>query len=1316
MRLWTLLLIALCLPAVASEQRVRAIWGGEALWGYWAFDKDYVSKTGWTLVSVSQDGPGDREKVANLFDDNVQTFFSPRGKDAYDVTIDLGKSFELGAFTILTLAPLDPKADTNMAKYEFFVSESKDAKGTAVAQGAFEAGFGKETVVTFPAMKGRYVSLHAVPAENAEKVLVIRELSVVEATVVTKYQAESKAELAEKPERWANRNSAQAIDALGVEFLDQLFCEKNDINRVNLQGRPKLEAIGKLKAAGKYAEALKVFRDYFFDKMRRPQWFGLHANDLHPYGRGYAGVAEFPQSPLNKDLDSDGQKKQVELADEMLKGRMTLGNGTKVEIGEPGAVDWMAPGMPYGQQSKNRVGDPYKELWTGSAFLPLFTAYTVTKNEVYLKRWLDYMDDWALNSTFLGETHPVINSDNQLYPVVTTMRMIASIANTLPYDSEVVPPATFARIMKKLVHDTPLNSIVYFRANPNAWTPGAGMMLFAMMIDEFKAAPMYFRETRRRNIEDITAVQLMRDGTDPHYWPGYNPLIMINMAVIRLMNARESMPGWAHPKWEQDLRTPEWQNEFIELMTKRASYCLRWVAPNGEYPLVSHFEPPSERGKIREVFDRNPAMLNDPINAKIYSLLYSNKVGGVPEYTSEWFPYAGWNIARTGWGQGEGYGSMFCAPKAGSGGGGSGCKNNIFGLAAYGMDLVADDLAHYYVRRTSPISVDKRQQMIDFNTPRVAWPTGHKGELFSIWQDPAPWRWHASDNFNVMEGVYSGVYAVDYYNRKDFTDDVAHQRLALFARRAGLWIVTDRMLTTKKHDYEQLWWLPLKKAKRDVPAFMPEEIKVDAAARTIKTSRTRTDKWFNGDQGREVTVGNVNLSMYQFTDAAPTYDSKSTKSDEFYDWQRVGVTWQGEGNQQIVTALFPRKPTPEKEKPDGTENDLVGMKTLQPSKGINGFEAQTPDGFRVAYLAAASKDGALEINGITLQGEALLLVWSDTNPEVTGVALGCKEMSVKGSKVAIPGTDFEFALPTPIAASFKAESIHRPISPVQILPEADAFAGELEVTLKCETPGTRMTYTLDGTEPTPQATPYNGPFKINTTYVVKARAYRTGVEKNPPHTSGTLATPTSVALYTQKLPSLPEQATPKSPGLNYEYFEGFWKDLWLSLDKQQSKKKGAVTEVFDLSVLPDDNRPLGEKRVPCAKTYAFKYTGFLNVPEDGVYTIHAPREFTYPDTIAGYELQVSLGHATQPDGRREGEMSFWYPATRLHGLGTWSMPLKKGFHELKIVYIDFRMDGPKRLNWVANVRECAWSGEKPALMISGPKLEKQPIPGGWLWH
>src|SRR5258708_12177134 len=216
------------------------------------------------------------------------------------------------------------------------------------------------------------------------------------------------------------------------------------------------------------------------------------------------------------------------------------------------------------------------------------------------------MDDWSLNWTCLGGLHPVISNDNCLYPVVPTLRMFGGIAAALSIDSDLVPPDVFARIMKKLVLESPLNSIVYFRSNPNAWTPGAGMMLFTMMIDEFKVAPLYFRETRRRNIEDINAIQLLRDGTDPHQWPGYNPLVLTNTGALRLIHARESAPNWAQPAWERELHTSTWQTELTELLALRATYVLHWVTPSGEYPLVTHSEPPSEQGHIPNAVEPLP--------------------------------------------------------------------------------------------------------------------------------------------------------------------------------------------------------------------------------------------------------------------------------------------------------------------------------------------------------------------------------------------------------------------------------------------------------------------------------------------------------------------------------------------------------------------------------------------------------------------------------------------------------------------------------------------------------------------------------------
>jgi hypothetical protein len=350
------------------------------------------------------------------------------------------------------------------------------------------------------------------------------------------------------------------------------------------------------------------------------------------------------------------------------------------------------------------------------------------------------------------------------------------------------------------------------------------------------------------------------------------------------------------------------------------------------------------------------------------------------------------------------------------------------------------------------------------------------------------------------------------------------------------------------------------------------------------------------------------------------------------------------------------------------------------------------------------------------------------------MALGCKSMTARGTTIAIHEPDFEFTLQDGPNLAAALDTIWRPMKPLRILPEADVFADKQEITFVCEERNALMTYTLDGTDPTPQSTRYTGPFTIDRNYVIKGRAYRTEhiaepfgtVDANPPDMSSTLATPVTYAKYTRQLYCEPQRDAPQTRGLNYEYCEGYWKDLWLLPDKQTPKKKGAVATLFDMSLIPAENKPLGEKVVPRENAYSFKYTGYLKVPEDGTYTIHAPREFVRPEKIAGYELQVYLGHATNLDQSnpagisRAGELNFWYPATRLHGLGTWSVPLKKGFHEFKIVYIDYRMDAPKRMNnklHDKDLPETVWSGEKPDLRISGPTIPQPvPIPAEWLWR
>ena len=84
-------------------------------------------------------------------------------------------------------------------------------------------------------------------------------------------------------------------------------------------------------------------------------------------------------------------------------------------------------------------------------------------------------------------------------------------------------------------------------------------------------------------------------------------------------------------------------------------------------------------------------------------------------------------------------------------------------------------------------------------------------------------------------------------------------------------------------------------------------------------------------------------------------------------------------------------------------------------------------------------------------------------------------------------------------------------------------------------------------------------------------------------------------------------------------------------------------------------------------------------------------------------------------------MNKWYPATRRHAFGNWSVALAKGLHPIRGYYADFRPGGSleyyqftyPELN-VPGLTKTFFDGATPQLEISGPGLKRQPIPRAWL--
>ena len=121
--------------------------------------------------------------------------------------------------------------------------------------------------------------------------------------------------------------------------------------------------------------------------------------------------------------------------------------------------------------------------------------------------------------------------------------------------------------------------------------------------------------------------------------------------------------------------------------------------------------------------------------------------------------------------------------------------------------------------------------------------------------------------------------------------------------------------------------------------------------------------------------------------------------------------------------------------------------------------------------------------------------------------------------------------------------------------------------------------------------------------------------------------------------------------------------------------------------------------------FGVRYRGYVAIPRSGVYTFHAPHEFVYPDIECGYDLRLFI------DGEE------WYPGTRRHGFGDWSVPLVRGLHRFQCIFVDMRPKDGKVETWRDFPSpQALWKGRTPELTVSGPKLERQPLPSSWFMH
>jgi alpha-mannosidase len=218
-----------------------------------------------------------------------------------------------------------------------------------------------------------------------------------------------------------------------------------------------------------------------------------------------------------------------------------------------------------------------------------------------------------------------------------------------------------------------------------------------------------------------------------------------------------------------------------------------------------------------------------------------------------------------------------------------------------------------------------------------------------------------------------------------------------------------------------------------------------------------------------------------------------------------------------------------------------------------------------------------------------------------------------------------------------------------------SFLGAATFAMASPTAGARIHYTLDGSEPDTTSPLYTGPFAVDTTATVKARAILRGSEDRYVTSAQCTKLALRDAIVTGEM----------APGLACTYYEGSWSNV-PAFDTMVA----LLDTTLDSIVLPAFARE---------EEFGLALNGYVFVPTDGMY------EFAV-SSDDGSKMYVSDSLLVDNDG--------------LHGAGDVSglIALKAGYHRFRIDM--FQNKGDRDLN----------------ASFQGPDVSKKRLGAGHLFH
>lgn len=1124
-------------------------------------------------------------------------------------------------------------------------------------------------------------------------------------------------ELQARLERYERRNKPDEIAALGREFFA----------RVDLDN-PDLAEVKALVVAGQYAEALEAFKEPFIAKLEPLKYWHQ--------GQGHSIYVFYSWSD---EKDTRSELRARDLRHHIFGDREDM----VVKRFRPGTLP------------PAKIQFPFQTR-------PLLLNYAVNGNKEDLRLWESLTDDWAMGFQEAADQDPLKLRDHFVLNIgllPSTCKDFYNASVTNPDFINDVSGATLARMLLPMLEELPVSywrvtRKCVFNHNFNAM---GGAYRTLNVLPYFLAVKRLKQETQQA-IQRLHTYGLYRDGEmieigdEGHFVmpicsPGYIYGQMTHdkpawfdpaMETYYLDHFRQAVLAGVRHVSPSGIST-RWGNGRVEL--GYLGYYLGTVDPYWRNVAAGrmHYEDgtpldydtylaqmimkePTSRAIVDTVFGR-ARTFEERRNLKDQEALaeiYPGEYEGEPPFLSDWMPYAGLHYFRSSWERQGAFLHMVTPSNPNSMDGG-----NI----GYNLTRAWSNS----VRQFAPTSY----RFYDYETPILTghgvlidglpscpqedrFPSGSKQDSFTQGvEKPQDGRWFSDELFDFGEAGFRGSFrdmgfGWDNEAKKTYLDigeirieDVDTQRQIFQVRPARLFLQVDRIRFAEPGETHtaSVKSTLITTAAEGEPSLDQVQLHADQHRVELRNPDNAggTVAWF-GQSDLDFTLsGSAN-----HPDLPRLGGPTMTLAGECHTLGReVTASWSAQ--EQTVLLSLVRGLAPETE-PFASLEDIS-------TDAVAGLKATMKDGVTVTLLVARNIPSDLAAGRISIEGEALLLCEQPGQPQM-GLVLGALDVEVDGRGSSADG-DFRFTIGEPRtflgfiprAAELSPVPVRRPIDPPTIGPADSTFTESMKVTITSETPGMDIYYLAESmdepeipglqgglTRASINATNwqrYDGPFEIDESTFVRAYAQRPGTAKEAFLANGTDTTLISYARFTKEAVR-PAVATPVDlqPGLNYDYLEERWFALWTYTDQLAPVSIGTTDTLLDVSMRQTDG-PFG-----------VRYHGYIDVPKSGIYTFYGPEEYTQNIAEPGYDLRVFV------DGEE------WYLGQMWHGLGQWQIPLEKGLHTFRVTFADARakelenqrIDLWRHYPWA----ETTWKGKAPVLEVSGPGLDRQPLPNAWL--